>query len=94
MTFQVIVSIYVVFGNFCVYDIAGQTQLWRIHMFRVHYLLDSAPKNRFGLSVIFSFNLVQLKGIYQNFAISRAFNIAPRPLKILKDFLKDLGKKK
>ena len=56
--------------------------------------LDSAPKNRFGLSVIFSFNLVQLKGIYQNFAISRAFNIAPRPLKILKDFLKDLGKKK
>ena len=56
--------------------------------------VDSAPKNRFGLSVIFSFNLVQLKGIYQNFAISRAFNIAPRPLKILKDFLKDLGKKK
>ena len=57
------------------------------------WVLDSAPKNRFGLTVIFSFNLVQLKGIYQNFAISRAFNIAPRPLKILKDFLKDLGKK-
>ena len=33
MTFQVIVSIFVVFGNFCVYDIAGQTQLWRTHMF-------------------------------------------------------------
>ena len=55
--------------------------------------LDSAPKNRFGLSVIFSFNLVQLKGIYQNFAISRAFNIAPRPLKTLRISLRIWAKK-
>ena len=56
--------------------------------------LDSAPKNRFGLSFIFGFDLVQLKGIYSNFVISGAFSIAPEPLKILKDFLKDLGRKK
>ena len=60
----------------------------------IEVYLDSAPKNRFVLSFIFGFNLVQLKGIYPNFVILGAFSIAPGPLKIHKDFLKDLGRKK
>ena len=62
-----------------------------------HYsgiVCNSTPKNRIGLTFIFGFNLVQLKGIYPNFVISGAFSIAPGPLKILKDCLKDLGRKK